>query len=172
MIYALMILILLLVIAPVIAIMPTAKQKAQMKKRRLAMAAGIRVDLTLIDDPDPNPEKYLSSTGQPLERKLRITAYRLYRKHPLGGASMPISWQLDRLGNGSADWAEVDTDRSRLPDQLLALIQSRLKLFPADVIRIAEKQGLVSVYWHERSDVAPVLDFLKRAVAVDMGSSF
>ena len=164
--YALMILILLLVIAPVVAIVPTAKQKAKMKKRRQAMTEGIRVDLTHIDDPDPNPDKYLSNTGKPLERRLSITAYRLYRRR--AGPVMTSPWQFDRTGSSNAGWLAVDTDLNQLPDNLRTLLQSELSLLSNDVIRIEEKQDLVSVYWHELSDADRILDFLKRTVEVDI----
>ena len=50
---------LLLIIAPIFAILPSARQKEQMNMRRKAMAEGVSVELTSIQDPVPNQDKYI-----------------------------------------------------------------------------------------------------------------
>ena len=55
--------ILLMVVAPIIAVLPSPNQKRKMVLRRAAMNLGITVEITKIDDPHPFQEKYLTNLG-------------------------------------------------------------------------------------------------------------
>ena len=95
MVYLIGLFVLLMIAAPIIAILPSAEQKAQMEKRKLAMASNVRVEFTHIDDPDPDPQKYLSNTGVPLERRLAVKAYRLSLRRPAHWRETPSNnWDL------------------------------------------------------------------------------
>ena len=67
MIYIIIGLVLLLIAAPIIAVLPSKRQKEQMKLRQQAMAQGISVELTSIDDPIPEQKKYITGTGKQLK---------------------------------------------------------------------------------------------------------
>ena len=66
--------------APIIAVLPSKRQKEQMKLRQQAMAQGISVELTSIDDPIPEQKKYVTGTGKQLKAVLPVVAYRIVRQ--------------------------------------------------------------------------------------------
>ena len=106
--YVIIVIILLIIIGPILAVLPSKRQKDQMQKRQTAMKAGISVNLTRIDDPDPDPEKYLSNTGKPLERVMALIAYRLPRLRPGQRRQVAYDWALERklnqaVGSHNAD---------------------------------------------------------------------
>ncbi len=174
MVYIIIGLVLLLIIAPIISIMPTAKQKAQMVKRRQAMANNIRVDLTRIDDPDPDPEKYLSNTGRPLERKCSVTAYRIPRRRPNGWRQAPpTDWAVDRVeGDNSLisvlGWRWNGPPDLKVSKDLSEFIVANLSNLPNDVVRVEEKNFIVSVFWNEVGEVHDTIDFLNGCVAISI----
>ena len=158
-----------MIIAPAYALLPSARQKSQMVMRREAMGEGIGVELVRIDDPDPDPEKYLSPTGRQLDRSIAVAAYRLPRPMP-GGWKKPslVAWTLVRTGKEFSDlpdgWQWAEGDANELPQVLTVFIENRISRIPDDVIRIDEINGIVSMYWHEsdaEGAVGKVIDFLK-----------
>ena len=93
MIYLIITLVLLVALAPIFAILPSARQKAQMKMRDAARQAGISVKITIIDDPNPRQEKYLSqTTGKMMPARLKLACYRLQIPSPV----MDIHWRYER----------------------------------------------------------------------------
>ncbi|HCC44491.1 MAG TPA: hypothetical protein DEQ32_08855, partial [Gammaproteobacteria bacterium] len=60
MVYLIIGIVLLIVLVPIFSVLPSARQKQQMMMRQTARAAGVSVDLTIIDDPNPDQDKYLS----------------------------------------------------------------------------------------------------------------
>ena len=93
MIYLIITLVLLVALAPIFAILPSARQKAQMKMRDAARQAGISVKITVIDDPNPRQEKYLSqTTGRMMPARLKLACYRLQLPTPV----MDIHWRYER----------------------------------------------------------------------------
>ncbi|HIG42387.1 MAG: hypothetical protein ABGY96_10720 [bacterium] len=158
--------VLLLIIAPIIAILPSARQKALMAKRREAMAENIRIDLTQIEDPDPNPEDYISNTGKPLDRKCPVAAYRIPRPRSGNWRQLPsIDWSVNRV-NAESDEDPVKGWRwdgrldKKISNDLNEFIVLNLAALPDDVMRVEEKKFLISVYWKEAGEVQETIDFL------------
>lgn len=173
--YVIIGIVLLLIIAPILAILPNARQKAQMAKRQQAMKQGVRVELTHLEDPDPDPGKYLSNTGRPLERKLAVAAYRIQRPRSVNWRQYPSSdWQLDQ--SKLEGWVWNIKPHRDIPNDLTEFVSEHLELMAndlandlsIDLVRVEEKKFTVSVYWHERGEVKPVIDFLKGCIALNI----
>jgi hypothetical protein len=56
-VYVLVGVILIVIIVPIISVLPSARQKERMQMRMIARAAGVSVELTSIDDPNPKQGK-------------------------------------------------------------------------------------------------------------------
>lgn len=137
-------------------LLPSARQKEQMALRNRARAQGLQVELTRIDDPDPEPGKYITLTGKPLDPILKCIAYRIPRKRLRDWRRQPIvNWKVFRkrgaMSDGlPADWEWHETSLETLPQQLRSRIKEGLPTLPADVVVVDEKNYQVSIYWHER----------------------
>ena len=168
--YLIVILILFFVVAPIIAILPSKRQKQQMAFRQSARAAGVSVALVKIEDPDSDRDKYLSATGRPLPRDLACVAYRRPRKKVISQIPIPVpGWRVSRDKSLDNQLTWIETDTGDIDPIFLQFIESHLSDLPADVIRLDETAGLVSVYWHERSDeqgLAKLLGFLNEVVTL------
>ena len=176
--YVIILIVLLIIIGPILAILPSKRQKEQMQKRQTAMKAGISVNLTRIDDPDPNPEEYLSNTGKPLERVLALIAYRLPHLRPSQRRHVACDWALERRlkrAAGSDDselptgWCWENTAPASLPAALREYLPRTIAGLPDDVVRVEERKNIISVYWKERGGVvelAKVIDFLTDCAAI------
>ena len=168
--YLIIILILFFVVAPIVAILPSKRQKQQMAFRQSARAAGVSVALVNIEDPDSDRDKYLSATGRPLPRDLACVAYRRPRKKVISQIPLPVpSWRVSRDKSLDNQLTWIETDTGDIDPIFLQFIESHLSDLPADVIRLDETAGLVSVYWHERSDeqgLAKLLGFLNEVVTL------
>ncbi|MFT5211587.1 MAG: hypothetical protein ACI9CE_003326 [Flavobacterium sp.] len=159
-----------MILAPILAILPSAEQKDQLKKRKLAMAKGVRVQLTHVDDPDPDPSKYLSNTGQPLDRKLPIVAYRLARPRPEMWHERPAAnWGFFQaretsistvVDYGVTGWHCDQSPQNGFSPVWEKFFQEKLPRLPRDVIRVEENKFMVTIYWKEKGEVDEVLDFL------------
>ncbi|MFT7684873.1 MAG: hypothetical protein ACI9FB_000214 [Candidatus Azotimanducaceae bacterium] len=170
MVYLISIFVFLMILAPVLAILPSAKQRDQLKKRKLAMARGVRVQLTHIDDPDQDPAKYLSNTGKPLARKLPIVAYRLARPRPeMWREGVVNEWALHRDLRGSEStffdfgvrgWHCVDRPPNGFEESWKNFFQLKLPRLPADVVRVEEKKYMLTIFWNEEGEVDEILEFL------------
>ncbi|MEX0940919.1 MAG: hypothetical protein WD002_00065 [Pseudomonadales bacterium] len=167
--------ILLVIIAPILAILPSKRQKEQMFLRKKAMADGFSVELTRIDDPDPDPEKYLSNTGKPLERVMSVAAYRFPRRKPPDWRRLPnINWALVRrrnaVGQGlPANWVWDEPPPGEMSRELRAYIAGSLQKLPDDVVRVDESKYVISVYWTERGGevgVAAIITFVKACAEI------
>ena len=168
--YLIIILILFFVVAPIVAILPSKRQKQQMAFRQSARAAGVSVALVKIEDPDSDRDKYLSATGRPLPRDLACVAYRRPRKKVISQIPIPVpGWSVSRDKSLDNQLTWIETDTGNIDPIFLQFIESHLSDLPADVIRLDETAGLVSVYWHERSDeqgLAKLLGFLNEVVTL------
>ena len=168
--YLIIILILFFVVAPIVAILPSKRQKQQMAFRQSARAAGVSVALVKIEDPDSDRDKYLSATGRPLPRDLACVAYRRPRKKVISQIPLPVpNWRVSRDKSLDNQLTWIETDTGDIDPIFLQFIESHLSDLPADVIRLDETAGLVSVYWHERSDeqgLAKLLGFLNEVVTL------
>tara|TARA_R110002073_G_scaffold6938_5_gene40187 strand:- start:4094 stop:4612 length:519 start_codon:yes stop_codon:yes gene_type:complete len=172
MVYFIIIVALLVIAAPILAILPTQRDKARMAKRKRVMGLGIGVEMTTIEDPDPDLKKYRSSTGKPLPRRLSLTAYRLRRRlAPDQTAEQFPGWTIVRFNaRGRApllgDWYwEADAPGNEL-NRVLGFLTANLAQLPLDVIKIEEKNQFISLYWHEDGEVQEVIDFLERCAVL------
>jgi len=173
MIYVAIALVLVLVIAPIISVLPSARQKEQMSLRKIAMSAGFSIDLTHIDDPDPDPEKYLSNTGKPLPRVMPAIAYRLPRR---GMRDVPLmDWCVVRRSDSKLDellppgWTWVSGATANMSNEFKTFLHGSLEKLPNDVIRVEEVNRIVSVYWNEQGGtdaVNAIIAFAKHCVAI------
>ena len=168
--YLIVIFILLLVLAPIVSILPSKRQKQQMNFRRDARAAGVTVALVTIEDPDSDKEKYLSATGRPLPRDLKCVAYRKPREKEQNriGTKMP-DWVLvrDKSGDGKLQW--LDDSGDLINPNFRQEIEDWVNRLPDDIIRIDEASQLVSIYWQERTDeqsLPDLFDFLNFIVTL------
>ena len=177
MVYLIIVFAILLIAAPIMAVLPSKRDKERMKKRQTAMRAGISVEMAIIDDPDPDPQKYLSTTGKPIPRKLSVAAYRIQRAKP-----------KNRMANETPVWVALrykDRHRTKLsrhwywqgaaPEPEISLISEylvrQLDRLPPDAVKVEEKNYFISSYWHEDGEVQEVIDFLKRCAAVGTGEA-
>lgn len=161
----------LLIAAPIMAVLPSKQDKARMKKRQTAMRAGISVEMTIIDDPDPDPQKYLSTTGKPIPRKLSVAAYRIQRSKPKDRiASEPPSWVVLRFMDRHRTklsrywyWQGAALEPDKFP--IAEYLSHQLDRLPPDTVKVEEKNHFISSYWQEAGEVQEVIDFLKRCAA-------
>lgn len=167
-------LILLLIIAPIFAVLPSARQKEQMNLRRQAMAKGFQVDFETIDDPDPDPEQYLSNTGKPLARVMRRAAYRYARRRPSDWRRLPqVDWSVVRRPHADgvalpAGWDWDEPIHPAMSNELEEFLRTNLVSLPNDVVRVEEKSYIISVFWNEEGGpeaVQAIIDFVLACAA-------
>ena len=159
-----------MILAPVLAILPNAKQRDQLKKRKIAMAHGVRVQLTHIEDPDQDPSKYLSNTGKSLDRKLPTVAYRLARPRSKKWHDEVVNeWAFNRemkySGSGVGKsripgWQCDQCPKNGFEENWEIFFQEKLPRLPLDVVRVEEKNFMLTIYWNEKGEVEELLDFL------------
>ena len=168
--------ILLLVIAPLFAILPSARQKEQMNIRKEAMGKGISVELTSIQDPIPNQDKYISNTGKRLEPILKVAAYRISRRKPRHWRLSPvINWGLVRGEDDAPDlpgtWCWSEAKPEALSEEMGNFLVNEIASLPDDVVKIDEMNYVLSVYWHERSrqaGLASIVRFLNGCIEIPL----
>tara|TARA_R110002110_G_scaffold127774_1_gene306840 strand:+ start:168 stop:731 length:564 start_codon:yes stop_codon:yes gene_type:complete len=172
MVYLLIAIVILMIAAPIMAVLPSKRDKARMQKRRQAMGRGIGIEMTNIEDPDMDPNKYLSSTGKPLERRLSVVAYRLQRRKPADQRKhqearwRALAYPAKKRTPITERWCWEDAPPSSALDNLVSFLRSNLDELPADVVLVEEKNYFISVYWHEVGEVREVIDFLERCVQI------
>lgn len=177
MVYVLIGVAILFIVGPIIAVLPSKRQREQMAMRKQAMARGVSIEFTSIEDPDPDPEKYLSNTGKPLERIKKVVAYRILRPKPSGWRQMPrIDWCVVRAGDSPGDeLADGWQWEKRLPppemsNELRSFLANRLQKMPNDVVRVDEVRFVISVYWNERGGeqaLLEIMDFLSECTGIN-----
>jgi hypothetical protein len=148
--------------------------------RRHAMSLGIRVELTAIDDPDPDPEKYLSAIGRQKDRVIRCTAYHLARKKSNNWRRQPEPlWKVVRAGGSPvADlpegWRWQDEPDKWLPETVSDHLAKGLIQLPADALAAGEANWNITVYWLEKSGdegLRAVCEFLKGIASASVPES-
>jgi hypothetical protein len=161
--------VLLLIIAPIISVLPSARQKARMVMRQAAMAAGVAVELTSIDDPNPKQDKYIGNTGKAIPPVLKVVGYRLQRKRVRDWRQLPVvEWALERDLERQWHW-QSDPGDSMSPE-LRSWLQARTQELPDDVERVEEQSYNIRVYWHEAKagDEVVVVGFLKDCAQIPL----
>jgi len=174
--YLLIGLALCMIIGPAFMLLPSKRQKEQMSLRSQARAAGLQVELTRIDDPDPEPGKYTSLTGKPLDPILACIAYRIPRKKLSDWRKQRVvHWKVARKRGAAntppAAWEWIETGLETVAPHLRGVIQEGLPRLPADVVAIEEKNHQVSIFWHERGGekgLAEMARFLKSVIATPL----
>lgn len=168
--YVIIVFVVLLLVAPIIALRPSERSREQSRLRRAAMSEGLQTNLTTIADPDPDPEKYLSGTGKPLPREIKLIAYRLGRRRPNNWRKRPtISWVIvRRAGAEASDLPATWQWEASLPDsasdELRSFLTNRIGGLPDDVVRVEEEDYTISVYWREKGGteaLEAIVSFLK-----------
>ena len=169
MVYVFIGLILVAIIVPIISVLPSARQKERMQMRMIARAAGVSVELTSIDDPNPKQGKYIAYTGKPLPTVLNVVAYRLQRKREVDWRHLPkVSWCMFRGLDNNWHWkTELNEAMNK---ELVKWVEAVAPDLPADVVQVEEDSYNICVYWHERSrgDEQAVLDFLKQSTKLSL----
>ena len=174
--YIIIAVILALIILPIFAILPSARQKEQMAMRKKAMSAGVSVKLTAIDDPNPKQQKYISHTGKALPPVLKVIGYRLQRRRANDWRRRPeVEWCLQKKPDSLKDnetrvfsWtAPPGKDMSA---ELVSFINGQLSELPEDVEQIEEDGYIVTVYWHEKhaGDESKIIDFLRQCIEIPL----
>ena len=175
MIYIIIGLVLLLIAAPIIAVLPSKREKEQMKLRQQAMAQGISVELTSIDDPIPKQKKYVTGTGKQLKAVLQVAAYRIVRQQDRDWRREPeANWSLERRAVAQdielpGTWCWLDDKPDNLTPEFIRYLTDKMSHLPEDVVRIEEVNRVISVYWHERSEEAglqSIVEFLTGCLAI------
>jgi len=167
--YVLIGVILIAIIVPIISVLPSARQKERMQMRLNARAAGVSVELTSIDDPNPKQDKYITYTGKRIPAVLKVVAYRLQRKRQSDWRHLPkVSWCLVKDLDSNWHWkSEPNEAMNRQLAEWLEVIAPDL---PRDVVQIEEDSYSICVYWHEstKGDEQAVLDFLKHSAELPL----
>jgi hypothetical protein len=153
MVYLFIGLVLLMLIAPIVSILPGKSQKQIMAVRRAAMARGISVELTTIDDPSPDQDKYRTSTGRALPAKLQVAAYKGLSRLNSSSATLP-AFQVQRTPGQnplSPDAFHSITDAS-LSAPCRAFLGQYAASLPTTVHQIIWDGRQLNVYWIEQPD--------------------
>ena len=169
MVYVLIGAILVAIIVPIISVLPSARQKERMQMRMIARAAGVSVELTSIDDPNPQQEKYITYTGKRIPSVLKVVAYRLPRKRERGWRHLPeVSWCMFK--DLDSNWRWKSELNEVMNKQLAEWLENAAPNLPADVVQIEEDSYNIRVYWHERfkGDEQVVLSFLKNSTELSL----
>jgi len=168
-VYVLIGVILLAIIVPILLVLPSTRQKERMQMRMIARAAGVSVELTSIDDPNPKQDKYIGYTGKRIPAVLKVVAYRLQRKRDSDWRHLPkVSWCLFKGLDNNWHWtSELDEAMNK---QLAGWLEDVAPDLPSDVVQIEEDSYNICVYWHEstRGDEQAVLDFLKHSTELSL----
>lgn len=167
--YVLIGVILIAIIVPIISVLPSARQKERMQMRMNARAAGVSVELTSIDDPNPKQDKYITYTGKRIPAVLKVVAYRLQRKRKSGWRQLPeVSWCLFK--DLDENWCWKSEPNEGMNRQLTEWLENIAPDLPTDVVQVEEDSYSICVYWHEsnRGDEQVVLDFLKRTAELPL----
>jgi|TARA_B110000305_G_scaffold109588_1_gene123416 hypothetical protein len=153
MVYLFIGLVLLMLIAPIVSILPGKSQKQIMAVRRAAMARGISVELTSIDDPNPSQEKYRTSTGRALPAKLQVAAYKgLSRQGASPGALQAFQVQRTLGQDGSRLGAFQSITDTPLSAPCLEFLGQHAGSLPDAVQQIIWDGRRLNVYWVEQPD--------------------
>ena len=165
-------LIALFVLAPMIRLWPNAKDRQAMRGRMLAMKRGVGVELTMIDDPVPDQDKYRTPSGLPLPARLRVIALRVRHKQLVDEKTRPPDWVARRVGTEANtraipqgvqidDW-RLSFEASRAPKsaqetQLADQIRLTVARLPASVVMLDWANRALSAYWEENGQEEEVM---------------
>lgn len=170
-VYLIIVIVLLAIVVPIFSVLPSARQRQQMKMRQAARAAGVSVDLMTIDDPNPEQDKYTSHTGRNIPARLKVVGYRIQRRRQKGWRQLPeIQWSLKRKLDGSWLW---NSNGGRLSSELKNFLEDAKESLPDDVEQVEESFYTIVVYWHERAAGSEdnILNFLLKCADLPLYDS-
>lgn len=170
-VYLIIVLVILAIVVPIFSVLPSARQRQQMKMRQAARAAGVSVDLMMIDDPNPEQDKYIAHTGRNIPARLKVVGYRIQRRRQKGWHQLPeIQWSLKRKLDGSWLW---NSNGGRLSSELENFLEEAKEALPQDVEQVEESFHTIVVYWHERTADSEdnVLNFLLKCADLPLYDS-
>ena len=170
-VYIIIVIALLLIVVPFFSILPSPIQRQQMKMRQAARKAGVSVDLVMIDDPNPEQDKYISYSGRIIPARLKVAAYRIQRDREHRWRRLPeIRWSLKRRIDGSWLW---DSSGESLSSELMTFLEKAKEELPSDVEKVEESSYNIFVYWHERTPGSEdnVLNFLTKCAELPLYGS-
>ena len=151
--YLLVAALLLVVVLPILAVLPSPRERAQARMRLAAREAGLAVRLATLPTQPPSRSK----------RPRQLMAYTAQRPPAASGAS----WRLERQATPDAKLPRLGgLTAAALPpglsQPLLTFLETQVGKLPLDVEQIEEIEGVISIYWHERQPGTErqVIDFL------------
>lgn len=167
--YLIIALVIVFIVAPIFSVLPSARQREQMKMRTEARHAGVIVELTSIDDPNPKQDKYVSHLGKQLETVVKVAAWRKPRQRHRDWRDLPrVNWRISRIINqdGGKDWQWDEQPPAAMHPDFKKWIESAVEELPEDVEQVEEETYMLSVYWHERllGSEAEVIEFIADCV--------
>ena len=155
--YALIAALLLVVILPALAVLPSPGERRQARMRQQATAEGVTVQLAS-----------LPALGKG-QAELRLAAYRVQRPKEGRGAS----WCLQRRPSKDAKEPRlggmaVQALPRVLSQAFLTFLETQVGKLPLDVEQVQEEGGVISIYWRERQagTERQVIDFLKHCRSI------
>jgi len=162
--YWIIALIVLFILAPMIRLWPSAKDRQAMEGRRVAMRRGVGVELTQILDPVPIQDKYKTPSGMPIEPKLSVVAFRARHGQLVDDKNRPCDWFAERVGESPsplakkkgvkrADWMvwfeEQRMPESKAEEKLVDEVLSVVVAAPKSVVSMDWQNRALSAYWVE-----------------------
>lgn len=157
--YALIAALLLIVILPALAILPSPRERQQARMRHAATAAGVAVRLASLPAP---------AARRP-GAQLRVVAYGVQRPKGVSGAD----WRLQRRPARDAreprlGGLAVDALPKVMSQTFLTFLETQVGKLPPDVEQVQEEAGAITIYWHERQagTERQVIDFLRHCAAL------
>jgi len=167
--YLIIAVILLIIIVPIFSVLPSARQREQMAMRKAAREAGVSVELTSIDDPNPDQEKYTSHLGKKLPTVVKVAGYRLQRRRIGDWRRLPqVNWCLQKKKKSGWQWREEASEH--LSAELKDYLDEVVETLPTDVEQVEESGYNIVVYWHERQEGTEekVFDFLRKCAELPL----
>lgn len=149
--YLLIGLVLVLIIAPIVSILPSRSQKQIMQIRQTMMGRGVSIELTEIDDPEPNQAKYQTSTGRQLAAKLKVTMYKKTTTNREASQRV-AAWRVTCDFKSDPKMPQFQpVSSSAIPAKAESLLQSRAVDLPESTAQIAWDGKTLAVFWVEQA---------------------
>jgi hypothetical protein len=134
-----------LLVSPVLRLLPTAREKQQMKLRQQALALGMKIQLTII--PSPRGVIPKESKGVVYRLPRASDAQALFQKH--------TTYQIGRIDGSPQQWHWYNPVLEPAKDTAEKIIAAISKL-PEDVCVIESNPLETAAYWTENGTIEDV----------------
>lgn len=135
--YLIILILIAVVVGPIFGLMPSPKQKRQMKLRDKAMALGFQVKIC------PLPQLHRAKIRK--EDTVEGVAYRFARKAKIQkGLAVDSDRQIICLREGT------DQDKPKTPGPFYRFLEEALEALPSDIVAVELTPLWYGVYWSER----------------------